>query len=229
MPGSRNRRRGRATINEYSHRRVRFVRRLLFAILVLAIVVVAVRLSMPYMARRLVRTDPLRHSDLIVVLGSYRLERTLEAGMLVHEGWARRILLLRGPDLIRDSLRRQLEIRVPVYADIQRDALVQMGVASSAIVDSPGVQDSTRSEAVAVAGYVRQNGYRSVIVVTSPYHTARARRLLVNAAGGSFQVTMRADRFETIDPDSWWRRFPDRSDVTLEYLKIVYGWSQIFN
>ena len=208
---------------------MRLARRTLTAILIIAIVIVAVRLSMPFLARRLVRSDPLVRSDLIVVLGSYRLERTLEAGILVREGWAPRILLLRGPDLIRDSLRRDLGIRVPVYADIQRGALVQMGVAPSAIVDSSGVQDSTRSEAVAVAEYVRQHRYRRIIVVTSPYHTARAGKLITKAAAGSFQVKMRADRFETIDPDRWWNRFPDRSDVTLEYMKTVYGWSQIFN
>jgi hypothetical protein len=34
---------------------------------------------------------------------------------------------------------------------------------------------------------------------------------------------MRADRYEKIDPDRWWRRGPERYVVILEYFKDVYS------
>src|SRR5581483_5007936 len=151
---------------------------------------------MPFMARRLIRADPLQRSDLIVVLGSFRIERTLEAAALYREGWAPAIMLLRPPDLMRDGLRQQLHIRVPVYLDVQIDVLRQLGVMPSAMEPSPGVQDSTRDEAAAIAALARRRGYRRIIVVTSPYHTARAGTLFDRAAAGSVEITMRPDRYE---------------------------------
>jgi uncharacterized SAM-binding protein YcdF (DUF218 family) len=179
---------------------------------------------MPFMGRRLIRIDPLVRSELIVVLGSSRLERTLEAGVLFREGWAPRILLLRPPDVVRDSLRKQLGLHVPVFLDIEKDALRQMGVPPGAVLESPHTQDSTRTEATAVAGYARQHGLHRIILVTSPYHTGRAASLFRKAARGAFEVCTRSTRYERADPDNWWRRFPDRTDVVFEYLKTVYAW-----
>ena len=202
---------------------MRFLRRLTAAILVLVVLIIAVRLLMPFMGRRLIRTDPLAHADMIVVLASFRMERTFEAGTLFREGWAPRILLLRAPDMVRDSLRQQLGVHVPVFLDMQKDALLQMGVPAAATVESPHTQESTVTEAAAVAEFVRQHGYQRVIVVTSPYHTGRASSMFDAASKGSFQVVIRPDRYEKVDPDRWWRRFPDRTDVTLEYLKTLYA------
>src|SRR6266550_5590826 len=123
---------------------MRVLRRISFVLIVIAVAAVGVRLLMPFMGRRLIRKDPLFHSDLIVVLSAFRLERTLEAGLIYRQGWAPRILLLRAPDVIRDSVRKQLGLRVPVFVDFQRDALRQMGVPAAAIIDSPRTQDSTR-------------------------------------------------------------------------------------
>jgi len=203
---------------------LKFARRIIIAIAVLALLIAVVRLMMPFAARRLIHSDPLVRSDLIVVLGSLRVERTIEAGMLFREGWAPRILLLRPPDMVRDSLRQQLGIHVPVFLDIQKDVLVQMGVPASAIAVSPRTQDSTRREAAAIAEYARAKRYRRVIVVTSPYHTGRTEALLGKAANGSLQTIIRATRFETAEPTRWWRRFPDRSEVVYEYLSTIYSW-----
>jgi len=180
---------------------------------------------MPFMARRLIRADPLLKADVIVVLGSNRSERTLEAGMLYREGWAPRILLLRPPDVMRDSLRQQLGLNVPVYVEIQQDLLRQMKIPQSAIVLSARRPDSTRNEAAAVGADARQYGWQHVIVVTSPYHTGRAGALFDRALPGSCRAIMRPDRFETVDPNEWWLSYPDRYDVVNEYLSRIYALS----
>ena len=202
---------------------MKFVRRLFALIVVLAIVVVAIRLSMPWMGRRLMRSDPLKHSDAIVVLGSQQLERSIEAATLYQEGWAPRIIILRPPDVVRDKLKQQLGLQVPTYLDIQRDVLLQMHVPASAIALSPHTQDSTRHEATATADYARQNGFHRIIVVTSPYHTGRAGSLFDRANRGTGEVIMHPDRYESPNPDQWWIQYPDRSDVVFEYLKRVYA------
>jgi uncharacterized SAM-binding protein YcdF (DUF218 family) len=199
------------------------IRRLLSVLIVLALAVIGVRLAMPFMARHLMRSDPLKHADLIVVLGSSRLERTIEAGSLYDEGWAPRILLMRTPDLMRDTFRPQLHLRFPVLLEVQQDVLNQMHVPPSAIILSPTIPESTREEANAVADYARRNRFQRIIVVTSPYHTARAGAAVDRAAKHSFEVIVHPDRFERPDPDRWWRAFPDRYDVVGEYLSRAYA------
>jgi uncharacterized SAM-binding protein YcdF (DUF218 family) len=202
---------------------VRAFRRILFGLIVIAAFIIGIRIAMPFIGQRLVRSDPLVHSDLIVVLGSFQLDRTLEAGMLYREGWAPRIMLLRAPDVVRDSLQKQLGIRVPVFVDIQRDALRQMGVPANAILESSDTQESTRTEAEAVADYAREHGLKRLMIVTSAYHTGRAGSLFDRAAAKAFEVVVRPTRYEHPYPDRWWRHHSDRSDVVLEYLKTVHG------
>ncbi|HKO00867.1 MAG TPA: hypothetical protein VJ032_04180, partial [Thermoanaerobaculia bacterium] len=64
---------------------MKFARRLIIAVVVLALLIALGRLMMPFAARRLIHSDPLSRSDVIVVLGSLRIERTIEAGMLFRE------------------------------------------------------------------------------------------------------------------------------------------------
>ena len=45
-------------------------------------------------------------------------------------------------------------------------------------------QDSTRGEAEAIASVARQNGWQSIVLVTSTYHVTRARMLLDRCFGG---------------------------------------------
>jgi len=143
--------------------------------------------------------------------------------MLFREGWAPRILLLRPPDLVRVRLQQQLGIHVPNFLDFQKDALRQMGVPAATVLESPHTHSSTLSESAAVAEYVKQHGYQRIIVVTSPYHSGRAGSMFDAASKGSFQLVIRVNRFEPVDPDQWWRRFTDRTDVVLEYLKTLYA------
>ena len=199
------------------------IRRLFAFLLIIVLAAGGVRLAMPFMARHLLRSDPLKPADVIVVLGSTRLERTLEAGTLFREGWAPRILLLRPRDEVRDSLRGRFGIQVPVLLDIQESVLRQMNVPSAAIAESPRTQESTRGEAAATAEYARQKGYRRMIVVTSPYHASRAGALFDRAMKGSCEVIVHPDRYEEIDPNRWWLRYPERYDVTREYLSRIYA------
>lgn len=178
---------------------------------------------MPFAGRALLRPDPLAHADAMVVLGAFRLERTFEAGSLYNEGWSGRVILLRSPYLASPDLLRRVRVRVPIWIDIQKDALVQMGVPSNAIIESTEELENTRREAAWVTDLARRSKWRRILVVTSPYHTGRAGRYFRAAAGPSLDIVMRANRFERIDPDHWWRHAVDRHDVVYEYMSLAWG------
>jgi uncharacterized SAM-binding protein YcdF (DUF218 family) len=100
---------------------------------------------------------------------------------------------------------------------------VQRGVPAEAVAQSVPAMNSTREEARYVAAYVRDANVHRVIVVTSPYHTARAGRYFDQALGDKSEIAMRPSRYERIEPDRWWRHSIDRHDVLLEYMKFLYG------
>jgi uncharacterized SAM-binding protein YcdF (DUF218 family) len=192
-------------------------------VLAAAVLIAAGVLGFRFAAYPLVRSDPPMRADLIVVLATSRLERTLEAAMLVREGWSQRVLLMHPADSPRSAVLRQLGVDVPTFYAIQRRALSQMHIPDDAIFESDPNRLTTRDEARYIVDFARQRGYRRIIVVTSPYHTRRAGSLIRRAAGDDVEVLIRANRYETIHPARWWQYPSDRTDVVFEYLKIVHA------
>jgi len=195
-------------------RRARVLSATLVIIILIAIAIVAFRSA----GRLIVRNDPLAKSDAIIILGSQRIERTLEAGQLYREGWAPRVVVMRLRDLNRRSTLRAMGIDVPLYFDIQVSILRQMGVPASAIVEVREVVESTEGEARQVAGYARARGYKRIIVVTSTYHTRRASRYF-RCLAHDVQTIVRDTRYGGSDPDAWWQWPLDRVDVLGEWVK----------
>ena len=192
--------------------------RVLSAILVIVVLIVIAIAAFRSAGRRLIHVDPLAKSDAIIILGSQRVDRTLEAGQLYREGWAPRVVVMRIHELNRYSALRDLGISVPLYFDTQVSILRQMGVPPNAILEVREIIDSTEGEARQIGGYARAHQYKRVIVVTSTYHTRRASRYL-RCLAPNVQTIMRNTRFAGSDPDWWWQWPVDRMDVLLETIK----------
>lgn len=178
--------------------------------------------------RALVDTDPLVKSDAIVILGSQRLERTIEAGELYREGWAPRVVVSRVESVYLRPFLQEHHISVPLYSDIQRSVLRQMGVPANAILELGRPPINTADEANLTRVLAARYGWSRVMIVTSKFHSRRARWIFKNAAGRQFQVSCRSARLDPSDPDHWWRSGLDQFDVTLEYVKYpVMAWRKI--
>ena len=120
-------------------------------------------------ARSLVRRDTLRKADAVIVLGSAttrerRLDeaafiRMVDGLRLVHDGWA-------------DTLvRTRVGGRFP---DASADVAQLAALCGDPRIEVVGPVYSTRDEALQFADLAHSRGWKSVIVVTSPYHSARA-------------------------------------------------------
>ena len=195
-------------------RRARVLSIILVVVVLIAISIAAFRSA----GRRFVHVDPLAKSDAIIILGSQRVERTLEAGQLYRDGWAPRVVIMRVRDINRRSTLREMGIDVPLYFDVQVSILRQMGVPANAIVEVREIVESTEGEARQIGGYARAHGFKRVIVVTSTYHTRRASRYLRCLARDT-QTIMRDSRLGSSDPDAWWQWPVDRIDVLQETIK----------
>lgn len=197
--------------------------RFLFVAAILAIII---RLALPVAGTFLVAVDPPRKADAIVVLGSSMIERALEAGSLYREGVAPLIVLSHPEDAGLQQLYRHLQVQLPTQFEQQRSALLQMGVPAAALAELPGRPRDTRDEAALIRRLAADHGLKTIVVVTSNYHSRRAGLYIRRTAAGRYTIAMRGTRYERIDPHVWWRRPYDRIDVLLEWVKLPkYLWS----
>jgi uncharacterized SAM-binding protein YcdF (DUF218 family) len=190
-----------------------------------AIVVVALAAGAAFLrgaGRFLAIDDDLVHSDAIVVLGGARVERWLEAVDLYRAGWATHIVLSPGRIDPAEVRLREAGVRFPAEADLIRDAMVQMQVPASAIIILPASLDNTAQEATSVRQSAVPAGWRRLIVVTSKYHTRRARFAFERAfQGTATTIRVRGTRYDPATPDRWWTARGDVRWVTSELQKLL--------
>jgi uncharacterized SAM-binding protein YcdF (DUF218 family) len=172
--------------------------------------------------RHLQREDPLQKADVIYVLGGARVERWLEAYELYREGYAPLIMLSPERAEPAETLIRARGVRFPSTPELQRDALVQLGVPPSAIIAPGGWVDNTAQEGNLLRTTAKARGWKRVIAVTSKYHTRRTGFALRRALEGSgTAVILRASRHDPSHPAAWWRTRADIRFVTAEWQKLI--------
>jgi|SRR5438874_1529847 len=184
-------------------------------------VLVAIGAFLPFAGRYLVREDPLAHADAIFVLDGPRAERWLEAFDLYKAGYAPVIALSPGGLENAEAILHTRGIRFPSNASLARDAMVQMGVDPSAVLLLEGSVDNTGQEAGMLRELASARGWRTVLVITSKYHSRRAglafRREFRNTP---VTVSLHVTRYDTSDPAHWWRHRADIRYVLSELQKL---------
>lgn len=196
------------------------VRRTILALLALA-ALIAVWLLF-YGGRYLQHEDPLQKADAIFVLAGTRAERPLEAVDLYKEGYAPVVVLSPGRPEAGEFLLRERGVRFPSEVELERDALVQLGLPPAAILATRGSVDNTAQEATLLRAMVKAHGWRRVIIVTSKYHTRRAAFAFRRGLEGTgAQVVMRASRYDSSDPARWWRYRSDFRFAGSEWQKLI--------
>ena len=171
-------------------------------------------------ARFLVVTEPLGAADAIVVLSgsSAYVERTQKAAQLYHEGRAPRVLLTN--DHTRGGWDNAQQ-RNPYFVERAADELMKAGVPADNIEVVPGFAGSTRDEALIIKDYAVRARLKSVLVVTSAYHSRRALRTLRQAMSGT-ETTVGIDPTDNGSQVFWWLRPEGWRTVGGEYAKLIY-------
>ena len=199
-------------------------RRIRRALIIFVIVIGAWTLLAWVAARFLVVNAPLEHADAIVVLSGSAclLERTSEAAELYNSNVASRVVLT------NDNLQgtwSSAEQRNPFFYERARDNLVLVGVPQQRIEVIYSPVTGTYDEAKTVRDYAQAKGFRSILVVTSGYHSRRAPWTLQRVFRDSnVQVGMQAvdTGIQTPSPLTWWLQPRGWQMVAGEYVKSVY-------
>jgi uncharacterized SAM-binding protein YcdF (DUF218 family) len=195
-------------------------------IILLLILVVVWPLVAWVAARSLVVKAELPQADaLAVVSGSENyVERTRLAAELYAAGRAPRVILTNDNQQAGWSSAEQ---RNPYYVELEEAELVRAGVPPEKIEKLMQPVSSTHDEAVALRDYAAAEGLRSVIVVTSPYHSRRALWTLQHVFQGSgVRIGLYTPETGEQSPQTftWWFRPSGWRMVALEYPKLIYYW-----
>jgi uncharacterized SAM-binding protein YcdF (DUF218 family) len=135
-------------------------------------------------------------SDAIVVLGddNYEGDRATRAAEVLKAGWAPRII----------ASGRYLRPYASI-AQLEQHDLIDRGVPAGAIVLLQHRAENTREEGEAIGQFIRSHGWMRILVVTSNYHTRRARYILARVLPAGTEMRMIPARDVNYDPDNWWR------------------------
>jgi uncharacterized SAM-binding protein YcdF (DUF218 family) len=210
-----------------SHEKVQKAQKKLHGILKWLLVFIVVWVILAWVAARaLIVSAPLASADVIVVLsgsGTY-VERTQKAAELYRQGRAPLVFLT--DDHQRGGWSSALQ-RNPYFVERATDRLIEQGVPAEKIRIVPGWASSTHDEALLVKDYATAQGLRSVLVVTSAYHSRRALRSLRQTfAGTGTAVGLEPvpPGWQTPSPAFWWLQFKGWPSVGGEYVKLIYYW-----
>jgi uncharacterized SAM-binding protein YcdF (DUF218 family) len=171
----------------------------------------------------LVVEHPLSKADAILCLSGAPVERGLASAELYKKGLAPKIIITRETQPDGYARLKSMGIDYPEARDLLLKVLVGLGVPTSAIISDDKTATSTFVEAELVKMIIEKQKYRTIIIVTSPYHTKRAwltfREVLKE---NKVRVIMHGSPYSGFSPEEWWKNRRYLKNVIIEYQKLVY-------
>ena len=165
-------------------------------------------------SRALVHEDPLVTVDAIVVLAGGNGNRIEAAARLYHEGFGKRLFF------------SGFRLYPGIYTSTRmKNYALELGVPEEKMIISiPDVEVSTRGESLANLELLNKNHVKNFILVTSSYHTRRAKLMYENSVSLleydiKFLVYPAPDPFVPIQ--GWWRIRTAQKGVFFEYIKWI--------
>jgi uncharacterized SAM-binding protein YcdF (DUF218 family) len=152
---------------------------------------------MRFVAESWVVDEPVTHADAIVVLSddNFYADRATHASELYRQGVS--------PEVVASG--RRLRPNASVSELIEHD-LLERGVPKDKIVRFTHDADNTKEEAEALAILAAQQHWKSLVVVTSNYHTRRARYIFKKVFPSAMAVSVASARDGDFDPERWWEK-----------------------
>jgi vancomycin permeability regulator SanA len=139
---------------------------------------------------------------------NFYADRATRAAELFRQGVA--------PEVVASG--RRLRPSAGVSELIEHD-LVERGVPKEKIMRFTHDADNTTEEAGAVAKLARDHHWKTLVLVTSNYHTRRARYIFARVLPAGITASVASARDGDFDPERWWEK---RKSIKL-FLHEVLG------
>jgi len=170
---------------------------LLFIVALCAVVYFARHPIMRFLAESWVVDEPAAHADAIVVLGddNFYADRATHGAELWRQGVA--------PVIVASGRRLRPDAGI---SELMEHDLVERGVPKDKIVRFTHDADSTSEEARAVGKLAQERHWKSLVIVTSNYHTRRTRYIYEKLMPTGITVTVASAHDGDFDPERWWEK-----------------------
>jgi uncharacterized SAM-binding protein YcdF (DUF218 family) len=181
---------------------------LLFSLILCFALYLVRRPLLRFTAETWIIEDPLDQADALIVVGddNFYADRATRGVQLFREGKA--------PVIVASG--RRLRPNAGIAELIEHD-LVERGVPKDKIVRFAHDGDSTLEEAAALLRFAKERKWRKVIVVTSNYHTRRARYIFRRVFPQGMEVRVASARDGDFDPEHWWENRKSIKELTREF------------
>ena len=177
--------------------------------------------ALRYSASILMVNDSPRKSDAIVVLAGGEPGRAWEAADLYRDKWAPYIVLTKdAPAVDEEELRKHGIELIDGRANYIR-VLRGMGVPEDRIVTAEPYGEDTLAEIIHVRELSEKKQWKSLIIVTSNYHTRRARLAARYALEPAINFTVVSSRHGGLNTHNWWTNRGDIRTFLIEFEKLV--------
>jgi uncharacterized SAM-binding protein YcdF (DUF218 family) len=185
---------------------------ILFVVVLCVVVYVARHPMLRFAAESWIVNEPAGHADAIVVLGddNFYGDRATQAAQLFRQGVA--------PVVVASG--RRLRPSAGISELIEHD-LIERGVPKEKVLRFSQDADNTREEAIALRHLAKEKGWKSVVVVTSNYHTRRVRYIFQKVFPSGTEVSVAGARDGDFDPEHWWERRKSVKEFLGELLGMV--------
>ncbi|MBI5958984.1 MAG: YdcF family protein [Chloroflexi bacterium] len=181
---------------------------------IIALVVITHNVWLRWIGHFLVVSDPLQPVDAIVILGGGGRERSQQGAKLFAEDYARWYVVTNAP-LEMPGIREE-------YSELMKREAIWEGVPEDRILAVPGLVKSTVAEAAAVRQLAEEQGFRSLIIVSDPYHMRRARLIFRDEFKDTgIRIIVRPAEQSRYDPDRWWKTSEGLNTTGNEYAKLL--------
>jgi len=185
---------------------------LVFALVLCAVVYLARYPILRFAGEGWVIDDPIEPADAILVLSddNFYGDRATRATQLYRQGM--------GPVVVASGRRLRPYAGI---AELMEHDLVERGVPKDKILRLAHDADNTKEEAQALARFSAQRKWRSVIVVTSNYHTRRARYIFSRVFPAATLVRVSSAPDGDFDPERWWQKRISIKKLTREWAGML--------
>lgn len=166
------------------------------------------------LGRALIHDDGPGKAEIAVVLGGDQWgNRIVKGAELVKQGYVPRVLVSGPPGIYGFN-----------EADLAIQFAVRKGYPAEWFIPEYHTALSTREEAAPILDALKQRNIHSFLLVTSDYHTGRARRLYLAAErrrGGGPDLRMVAAPDQFFTANAWWHSRDGQKTFFLEWTKTL--------
>jgi uncharacterized SAM-binding protein YcdF (DUF218 family) len=165
-----------------------------------------------FVAETWIVEDPLDRAEALLLLSddNFYADRATRAAELFREGKA--------PVIVASGRRLRPNAGI---AELMHHDLVERGVPNDKILRVSHDADSTREEAETLARVAAEKKWHSVIVVTSNYHTRRARYIFRRVFPQGVEIRVASARDGDFDPAAWWKKRKSIKRLMREFAGMV--------